>query len=469
MERVRELWRRVSSLGRRDELESGMDEEIQFHIERQTEKNIRQGMSPAEARRSALVKFGGVERARERIRDEFRPMVIEDFSRDLKYGVRTLVRGPGFSLVAILTLGLGIGAATAVYSVVHGVLLRPLPYPEEGRIVRLFQIDEDGNRMGQVSEPNFNDWKSQSRSFAALAEIGARGKVTITGNFEPHRAPVAYVSREFLAVMCVSPALGRAFAPEDQRLGAVPVALVSDAYWRRWLGGTPTLAGQTISFGTMTFQVVGVMPASFNYPVGTEVWAPRELLDPQIRRTGHNFLVVGRLKDGIEVEAARTELSSISRALKTQYGDDTWMSDATLIPLREQMTASSKPLLVLLFGASAFLLLIACANVSNLLLARAANRQRELAVRLAIGAGRWRLTRQLLAESLVLCLTGSAVGLVIAYYGVRGLLALEPTNLARINEVHVSASALAFALGVALVTAITLGLATTFHAARGDL
>jgi predicted permease len=459
-------WRRLT---KREELEAGLDQEIQFHLEQQIAKNIKQGMTPEAARRAAIVRFGGVERARESARDEFRAAALEDLSRDLQYGARTLARAPGFALVSMLTLGLGIGAATAVFSVVNGVLVRPLPYPAADRIVRLFQIDKDGNRGGNISEPNYNDWKSETRSYASMAETSWRGQVSVLGGSEPTRATVTYVSREFFDVMRVRPLRGRLFAPDEQMPGANPVVLVSEAYWKRWLAGRPDFTAQTLRFGQRVYQIVGILPASFDYPFGTEIWVPRELDPPQTARTAHNFQVVARLRDGVSVEQAARELSTVSRAMKSRYGDETWMSDATVVRLQDQLTASAKPALYVLMAASALLLLIACANVSNLLLARAATRRRELAVRLALGAGRWRITRQLMAESLVLCAAGGGLGVLLAIAGVKLLLRLEASGLPRVSELSVDWVALIFAVSVSLVLAIVLGLATTMRAGRQDL
>ncbi|MBX6365311.1 MAG: ABC transporter permease [Gemmatimonadetes bacterium] len=396
--------------------------------------------------------------------------MLEDLARELRFGVRSLRRAPGFTVVAVLTLGLGMGAATAVFSVVDGVLLRPLSYPQPDRIVRLFQVGEDGQRMGQVSEPNFVDWQARTHSFAAMAEVVSGGKATVLSGGEPHQATVAMVSREFFDVLGVHPVLGRAFRPEEQQPGGVPAAVVSDAYWRGRLGARRDLGAEALTFEGRTYRVVGVMPPGFDYPGHTEVWTARELEPPSTSRTAHNFQVVARLAPGVPLERARAELSAVSRQMKREYGDDTSMSDADVVPLLQQMTERVRRALYVLFGAAGVLLLIACANVSNLQLARAAGRARELALRLALGAGRRRLVRQLLAESLVLSLAAGALGSLLALGGVRLLLAVNPGNLPRIENVGVSWAALGFALVVSLGAAAALGLATSLRAgARGDL
>ncbi len=258
---MRELWRRLRHGGTR---ERGLDEEVQFHINQQTEKYVRAGMSRDEARRKALTRFGGVESTKEQTRDEFRPAFLDDFSRDLRYGVRLLFRSKVFSIVAILTLGLGIGAATAVFSVVNGVLLRPLPYPDPDRIVRLHQVDKNGRRNNNVSEPNFDDWKSGTRSFTAMAEMSAAPQ-PVSLNGDAIMVTGALVSREFFDVMAVRPIVGRGFLPEEQHVGATPTAIVSDRLWRTRFNAA-ALDSITLRVESTNYVVVGVMPPGFNYP-----------------------------------------------------------------------------------------------------------------------------------------------------------------------------------------------------------
>jgi putative ABC transport system permease protein len=464
---MKEALRRIRSIATRRTIEEGLTEEIRFHIDQQTDKNVRAGMTPAEARRQAFIKFGGVEHVKEQTRDEFRPALFEDFLRDLRYGARVLRRAPGFALVAIVTLGLGIGAATAVFSVVNGVLLAPLPYPESERIVRLFQIDNAGRRMGAVSEPNFADWQSGTRVFRAMAQTSS-GPAPVTIGSETTMIAGSSVSREFFDVMGVRPVVGRAFRDEELTAGAPPTAVISDRLWRARFNGAP-LDGLRLRVNDAAHQVIGVMPAGFDYPSGSEYWFPRELAPPQTARTAHNWVVIARLADGVTLDAAIGELSGLSRALKQEHGDGTWMSDATAATLREQMTATSRPMLLMLFSAAVVLLVIACLNVSNMQLARASTRRRELAVRLAVGAGRGRIARQLLAEAVVLAVAAMLAGLAIAVGGVRTLVAMQPANLPRVQDVDVDVTAMAFATLVAALTAVALGLATALRAARQDV
>ena len=467
MERFVERWRRLRTIVGRGDVEAGLSEEIRFHIDQQTDKNIRRGLDPAEARRQAFVQFGGVERVKEQTRDEFRPAFLEDFIRDLRYGARVLWRAKAFAFVSILTLGLGIGAATAVFSAINGVLLSPLPYPEPDRIVRLLQIDETGRRMGNASEPNFEDWKQRTRSFAGMA-LMASGAVPVAFRSETIMITGASVSREFFDVLRQKPVLGRPFVDGERQVGGVRAVIVSDSLWRSRLGAAP-LADLTLRISNEVHQVVGVMPPGFDYPAASEFWTPREITARQLSRTAHNFQVVARLAPGESLPVAQAEISALSRQLKTQHGDGTWMSDATAVPLRDQLTATAQPTLLVLFGAAMLLLIIACLNVSNLQLARAATRRREIAVRLAVGAGRARITRQLLAEAMVLSGAAALLGIAIALVGVQALVTLQPGNLPRLQSIQVDWRVMLFAIGVAVTTAVVLGLVTSLRAARQQI
>jgi predicted permease len=387
--------------------------------------------------------------------------MLDDLLRDLRYGIRLLLRSKSFATIAILTLGLGIGAATAVFSVVDGVLVQPLPYPDPDRIVRLFQVDGNGRRTTTVSEPNFEDWKSGTRSFSAMAEMSTSPSPVFFGA-EAIMTVGTSVSREFFDVMGVQPLVGRGFLTEELRVGGTPAVIVSDRLWRARLGGA-SLDTLSLRIDSTMHAVVGVMPPGFDYPAASEFWTARERFPAQTSRTAHNFQVVARVSRGVSVSAAQNEISTLSRMLQQRYGDGTWMFDAAAVPLRESLTATSRPVLLLLFAAAILLLAIACLNVSNLHLARASTRQRELALRLAVGADRGRLTRQLLAEALVLASAASAVGIAIAFAGVRALTTLQPPNLPRIADVRVDAGVLGFALLVAITTAGLLGLLTSLR------
>ena len=467
MEPINERWRRLWSIVTRREVEAGLSEEIRFHIEQQTAKNIRRGMDPAEAQRKAFVQFGGVEHVKEQTRDEFRSAVLEDCLRDLRYGARVLRRAKAFASVSILTLGLGIGAATAVFSAINGVLLSPLPYPEPDRIVRLFQIDNTGRRMGNVSEPNFEDWNDRTRGSQFMALMSS-GPVPVAIGSETTMINGASVSREFFDVMRQTPVVGRTFVDDERRVGGARAVIVSDNLWRTRLGSAP-LASLNLRISNEIHQVIGVMPPGFDYPAASEFWTAKEIHARQTSRTSHNFQVVARLTPGVPLSAAQSEISTLSRQLKAQHGDGTWMSDATAVPLREQLTATAQPTLLVLFGAAMLLLVIACLNVSNLQLARASTRRREIAVRLAVGAGSGRIARQLLAEALVLSAAAALLGIVVALGAVQALVAMQPGNLPRMQSIEVNWLVMLFAIAVAVVTAVVLGVVTSVRATRQEI
>src|SRR5437667_10258995 len=304
---------------------------------------------------------------------------------DLRYGARMLAKNPAFTAVAVLTLALGIGATSAIFSAVYGVLLRPLHYPQPDQIVELREVSAQGQPMN-LADPNFEDLRSQSRALAAVAEYRA-GVESVSGGSEPRRTMVASVSRDFFSVMGVEPIVGRAFAAQDQHVGAAPVALLSYGYWKQYLGGIADFSTVKLTIENRPYSVIGVLPPGFQFPLDSDLWVPRELSQRLPSRSAHNWRVVGRLRDGIPPAQARAELSGIARELKQQYGQDTMMTDVAVSPLRDALTAEVRPALLTLLGAVGFLLLVACANVANLLLAQAAARERELSIRAAPGAG----------------------------------------------------------------------------------
>jgi putative ABC transport system permease protein len=387
---------------------------------------------------------------------------------DLRYSLRTLSRSPGFTLATALTLALGIGATTAIFSVVDGVLLQPLGFPQPERIVQLFQVFPKGGK-GNFSDPNFADVAAQSQSFSALAEFTSLGSISVSGGAEPVRAHLAMVSKDFFAGLGVAPASGRLFVAQEQQPGGSHAVLVSHGFWQRVLGGVQDLSGLQLRFQEQTYQVVGVMRPGFEFPEKAELWVPRELEAPLPSRTAHNWKVLGRLRDGVPLGQAQQEVSAIARRLKAQYGDDTWMTDAAVVPLHEQTVGRVRPALLLLLGAAGVLLLIACANVANLLLARLATRGREIAVRRALGAGSGQLARQFFVESLLLALPAGGLGLLLAIWGTDVLQVLGPRDLPRLEEIRLHWPVVAFALAVSVATAVALGLTTALRGRTADL
>ena len=379
------------------------------------------------------------------------------FLQDARYGLRVLLKSPGFTAVAVATLALGIGMTTAIFSVVYGVLLRPLGYEHPEQIVQLHEVNAKGHPM-EFADPNFDDVRAQAHSLQGAAEF-ASGVEAVSGGSEPTRTMVAVISRDFFPILGVKPVWGRSFRPEEQRFGVAPVAMVGYGYWQQFLGGTRDLSSRKLTIDNRPVSIVGVLPPQFSFPPGSEIWVSRESMYEHFdSRTAHNFNVLARLRDGASVSEAHAELQTIATRLKQQYGQDTMMVSVAVDPLRDAMTSNVRPALWILLGAVGLLLLIACANVANLLLVQSAARQREIAIRSALGATRGRVVRQLVAEALLLSAAGAALGVLSAYWGVRTLLALSPGALPRMNEVSLNLPVLLFSLGVCVVVAVALGL-----------
>jgi len=386
---------------------------------------------------------------------------------DLRHALRLLRKTPSFTAVAILTLGLGLGACTAIYTVVYGVLLRPLPYPQPDRIMQLWQITAT-RTDGRFSDPNYDDVRTQNRSFESMASF-YDNVASVTGGASATRVTYSGISRELLTVLRIQPWLGRTFTADEQVQGGTPAVLVGHSFWREQLSANPNLSGLTLKFGNRTYAAIGVMPPGFRFPGDAQLWVPRELEPPLPSRTAHNWRVVGRLRDGVTIDQARGDLRAIAQRLKRQYGDDTTMLNVAVVPLHAQIVSRVRQLLLLLLGAVGFLLLVACANVVNLLLTRATTRQRELAVRAALGAGRLRLLMPFLSESFVLTSAGGMLGVLVALAGVRGLLQLEPGILPRLDEITVSWPVLGFAFAVSSVTALLLGVLAATRVMKADV
>jgi predicted permease len=458
---------RLAGLFGKDRRERELAAEMESHLQMHIEDNLRSGMSAEEARRNALIKLGGVEQTKENYRDRRSLPLLETLLQDLRFGVRMLRKNPGFTAVAVLTLALGIGASTAIFSVVYGVLLRPLPYSNPDQIVRLWESNASGARMN-FADPNFEDIRSQNHSLQGLAEYGASLQ-SVSGGSQPTRTLSAAVSREFFPVMRVQPVLGRGFAADEHRFGAAPVALVGYGYWKQYLGGTTDLSAIKLKVENQSATVIGVLPPGFRFPDDTNIWVPRELFERLPSRTAHNWHVIARLRDGIALNQAHAELATIAAKLKQQYGQDINMTDVAIAKLQDAISNPVRPALLILLGAVGFLLLIACANVANLLLAQSATRERELAIRAALGAERLRLVRQFLTEALLVSLSGAALGVLGALWGVTGLVAMAPNNLPRLEEVSINFPVLVFTLCVALLVAAGLGIFSAMRATAGDV
>lgn len=385
---------------------------------------------------------------------------------DLKYAFRTLAKSPGFTLVAILTLGLGIGASTAIFSVLDAVLLRPLPYPSQERIVELRELDETGRGMS-FAELNFNDLAARNRSFEAVAKYSAFPDA-VAGGSEPVRTNVCATSPEFFPVLGVTPIRGRLFTAESIA-ETKEVVVVSYGFWQRYLGGREDLDGATLRFGNHSYAVVGVLPAETEFPPGVSVWFPSDIFPPNTSRTAHNWRAAGRLKPGVTIEQARSEIAAIGRQLKAEHGALTDAASFGLTPLRERFVRDVRGVLFVVGVAIAVLLVIACSNVANLLLVRAAARRYETAVRAALGATRWRLARQFVVETVLLTLAAGALGTVLAFWSVDLMIGGYRGNLPRIGEIGVNSTALGFTLAMSLLTGALLGIVPALSSSQRQL
>jgi putative ABC transport system permease protein len=388
--------------------------------------------------------------------------------QDVRYALRQLRKNLGFTTIAILTLALGIGATTAIFSVAYGVLLRPLPYADSDRIMAIFEVTTKGT-WNRLADPNFDDFRDQNHSFQAMAKYTAY-PAAVSGASQPSRPVVAHVTPGFFDVFRVHPIVGRDFSASDGKKGTAPVVVVGYAYWRQYLGSARDLSGLHLKIDNAIFPVEGVLPEGFQFPTDASLWvmADREGENPS--RKSHNYDAVGRLRDGVTVVQSNADISAIARRIHDSDSDqnDYLLKDAAVVSLQDSMTGEVRPALLVLLGAVGFLLLVACANVANLLLAQASTRERELAIRSALGAGRGRLVRQLLTEAFLLSLAGGGLGMLGAYSGVVALLSLAPENLPRLNSISVSVPVLAFAVLLSCAVAVGLGLFTALRATSGD-
>jgi putative ABC transport system permease protein len=459
---------RLRALLRKSEMERELDEELRYHLEQQTEQNIRLGMSPEEARCAALKVFCGVEQAKERSRDARGVRWLEELWQDLRFGARMLLNKPGFTLIAVITLGLGVGANTVIFSFFNGVLLRPLPFQQPERLVLLDEIatSRGGASLG-VSLQNYLDWRAQNRVFSDLG-VYQDITFTLTGDGDAEELPGTFTSYSLFELLGVAPQLGRTFTPEEMQPARHRVVILSHGLWQRRFGGDPKILGRAITLVDRAWVVVGVMPPGFKFPAAAEFWMPLAH-GQRWPRSMYGIGAIARLKPGATIEQAQSEMSLIAHRLAEQYPATNAGMDVSVKGLRDHLVKDYRRGLWILLGAVGSVLLIACANVANLLLARATARQREMAVRAALGAGRFRIVRQMLCESLLLGALGGVAGMSLAWLGIDLLLAALPAELPFWMKFNVDGRVLAFTLAASLLTSLIFGAAPAWQAARIDL
>ena len=473
------VWRgaraRLRALLHGRSMDRELGDEIQFHIELETEKYVRQGFAPDEARRRAVAHFGGVQKVREEHRDVRRIQWLEDAAADARFAARSLRRTPALTLAAVVTLALGIGANVAIFSTVNAVVLRPLPFPAQDRLVVIGENNPEKHWHMQYAAPaNILDWRAGVSDFRDVtAYFEGLGNTVLTGRGEPQVLQTSVVAGNFFSTLGIRPALGRAFTFEETFASGTHVAVLSSKAWRERFGSDSSVVGKSITLNGGTFQVIGVMPDGFAYPKeGVDVWRTFEW-QPEFRnsvafRRAHGPRAVARLKPGVSIAHADAQLQSVVERLKREYPATNKFMGAAMVPLHDFLVGDTRlPLLVLLTSV-AFLLLIACANIGNLLLVQASGRQREAALRLALGAGRGRLVRQALTESVVLSVIGGVWGLAVGWAGTRALVRLQPAEMLRVRDFGVDTTVLVYVIAITFVSGLLFGVAPALWARHRD-
>jgi putative ABC transport system permease protein len=473
MRRLRAALIRLGNLFRRQRREREMAEELESHVQMHIKDNLGSGMTPEEARRQALIKLGGVEQVKEECRDAWGVRIINELAQDIRYGLRQLRRNPGFTAIAVLTLALGIGANTAIFTVVDTVLLRPLPYKDSSRLLWATERFPFNHGAANVISPDFIGWKERNQVFEQIGASGGAGGENLTGSGPAIRVDVTNVTTNFFSMLGVRPLLGRTFLASEGKLGSDHVALLSESLWRKQFGSDPHVLGKTIQLGGSPYTVVGVTPSSLHY-ASADVWTPFALNEERFSPKSPRWAiltVIGRLKPGVKASQAQADLQVITTQMDKEYPPQASRFRSgvrvEVVPLHEFLVRNVRPLLLILMGAVGFVLLIACLNVANVLLSRGVVRDREIGVRLALGAGRGRLVRQLLTEALLLVLAGGVLGFLAGLATTKILSRLIPTNFPL--SMRLDVRIFAFTAFIAALAVVAFGLAPALFASRRDV
>ena len=476
MPRPAAFGRQLRSLLWKASVAEEVDAELAFHVEMRTREYIARGLDPELARAKAIGRFGDIQRVNNtcrrigegRDRDMQRAEWFHELAQDARYAVRQLTRMPGFTAVAALTLAIGIGATTAIFSVVHAVVLRPLPFADPDRLVRVYSHSR--GRDASAAAANFIAWRERARSFEQISPIEYRNFTLITGDRPPEQVTASRVSADYFPMLGIRPTIGRVFSPDEDQAGRGNVVVLSDRFWRDRFAADSSMLGQPIRLNGVEHVVVGVVPASADAIVSeARVWVPIAFTPEEKADSRKGYLdVIARLRPGVSLAQAQQEMSAIAKSLETELEENRGRG-VRLASLTEVYVGQYRSRLLILLGAVGFVLLIACVNVANLLLARGAGRGKEIAIRAALGAGRGRVLRQLLTESLVLGVVGGTAGLVLAFWAVRALRAAAPESVPRLDEAGLDPITLAFALGVTLLSSVVFGIVPAFRTARANL